>query len=174
MTKSCLAAIALLALGATQPTTAQRAASSTPQEDGIVLVVPPTGEKATDRASILAALEKVEPGGTVQFAPGTYLSGEIIHVTVPGITLLGHPEGTILRGCDPGPEDSARRNCLSTKVPSTATHSARPGPSSSKAPSSSPLTGARTMSYSHPSPPTGSVGAGSCRISNSDGMATAR
>jgi parallel beta-helix repeat protein len=68
-----------------------------------VFVAPPTGERDTDRPSILAALEQVRPGGTVQFAAGTYLmGGDIIRVTVPRVTLLGHPEGTTLRGCDPG------------------------------------------------------------------------
>jgi CubicO group peptidase (beta-lactamase class C family)/pimeloyl-ACP methyl ester carboxylesterase len=66
-----------------------------------VHVAPPTGEKDTDRASILAALEQVQPGGTVQFAPGTYTVGEFVRVTIPRITLLGHPDGTTLRGCDP-------------------------------------------------------------------------
>lgn len=66
-----------------------------------VHVASPTGEKETDRASILAALEKAGPGDIIQFAPGTYLVGEIIHVTTPGILLIGHPEGTTLRGCDP-------------------------------------------------------------------------
>lgn len=74
-----------------------------------VFVAPPTGERDTDRASILSALEEVGPGGTVQFAPGTYLIGEIISVTIPRVTLLGHPEGTTIRGCDPkdfvDPED---------------------------------------------------------------------
>jgi len=69
---------------------------------GTVHVAPPTGERETDRASILAALEVVQLGETVQFAPGTYLmGGEIIRVTVPRITLQGHPEGTTLRGCNP-------------------------------------------------------------------------
>jgi hypothetical protein len=66
-----------------------------------VRVAPPTGEHATDRASILAALEQVRSGGTVQFASGTYLVGEIVRVSTPGITLVGHPDGTTLRGCNP-------------------------------------------------------------------------
>lgn len=70
-------------------------------EADTVHVAPPTSETETDRASILAAFDAVEPGGTILFAPGTYLVGEIIHVTVPGITVLGHSEGTMLRGCDP-------------------------------------------------------------------------
>jgi hypothetical protein len=68
----------------------------------VVHVVPPTGDRETDRASILAALGDVEPGGTVQFAPGTYLmGGQIIRITVPRVTLAGHPAGTTLRGCHP-------------------------------------------------------------------------
>jgi uncharacterized protein (TIGR02246 family) len=68
--------------------------------ESVVHVAPPTGRKEADRASILAALEQVRPGGTVQFAQGTYLVGEIISVTVPEVNLLGHPEGTTLRGCE--------------------------------------------------------------------------
>jgi parallel beta-helix repeat protein len=74
----------------------------------VVQVAPPTGELADDRASILAALEQVRPGGTVQFAAGTYVIGDpdpnslaYIEVTVSRITLRGHPGGTTLRGCDP-------------------------------------------------------------------------
>ncbi|HUG38906.1 MAG TPA: hypothetical protein VMM12_00390 [Longimicrobiales bacterium] len=70
----------------------------------------------TDRASILAALERVRPGGTVQFAPGTYLLGGFIPVSVSGVTLLGHRNGTTLRGCDPAgrsaPDSRARCNTL--------------------------------------------------------------
>jgi parallel beta-helix repeat protein len=65
----------------------------------VVYVTPPTGQRETDRASILAALERVEPGSIVQFAAGTYLVGEIIPIATPRLTLLGHPEGTTLRGC---------------------------------------------------------------------------
>lgn len=67
----------------------------------VVHVARPTGDQAIDRASILAAFEQVQPGGTVQFAPGTYLVGELINVAVPRITLLGHADGTTLRGCEP-------------------------------------------------------------------------
>jgi proline iminopeptidase len=66
-----------------------------------VHVALPTGVRETDRASIHAALEQVHPGGVIRFAPGTYLIGELIRVTVPGITLQGHPDGTTLRGCEP-------------------------------------------------------------------------
>jgi hypothetical protein len=67
----------------------------------VVHVAPPTGVLDADRASISAALAQVRPGGTVHFAPGTYLVGEILPVPTPRITLLGHPQGTTLRGCDP-------------------------------------------------------------------------
>lgn len=70
-----------------------------------VHVALPTGDRETDRANIIAALEEVQSGGTVRFDPGTYVIGSntlsVIDVTTPGITLLGHPGGTTLRGCDP-------------------------------------------------------------------------
>jgi parallel beta-helix repeat protein len=80
------------------PAAAPTTAASGP---GVVHVAPPTGAREADRASILAALEQVEPGGTVQFAAGTYLIGEFIDVPVPRVTLEGHAEGTALRGCEP-------------------------------------------------------------------------
>jgi uncharacterized protein len=43
----------------------------------------------------------VRPGGTVQFAAGTYRLGGRIEVSVTGVVLLGSPAGTTLRGCDP-------------------------------------------------------------------------
>jgi hypothetical protein len=73
----------------------------------VIQVAPPTGNAAQDRASILAALEQVRAGGTVQFQPGIYLIGsqvpdyDIILVTVPRVTLRGHPGGTTMQGCDP-------------------------------------------------------------------------
>lgn len=67
----------------------------------VVHVAPPTGDRETDRASIQAAVEQVEPGGTIQFAPGTYLIGAGIRIQVARLTLRGHPQGTTLRGCDP-------------------------------------------------------------------------
>jgi hypothetical protein len=66
-----------------------------------VQVAPPTGVGAADRTSILAALAQVRPGGTVQFAPGTYVVGGMIRVSQPRITLRGHREGTTWRGCNP-------------------------------------------------------------------------
>jgi hypothetical protein len=91
------------------------AAAGGPQ---VVHVAPPEGNPAADRASILAALEAVRPGGTVQFAPGTYVIGfndgawNYIPVTVPRITLQGHPDGTTLRGCDIEPQQIVNGGCI--------------------------------------------------------------
>lgn len=86
------------------------------QNAEVVHVAPPTGQHVADRASIVAALEPVRPDGTVQFAPGTYLLGGFIPVSVSGVTLLGHPNGTTLRGCDPAgrstPDSRVRCNTL--------------------------------------------------------------
>jgi hypothetical protein len=97
-----LAAIALgVALAATAPYMAAQPtpADSPPAGPDIVRVAPPTGEREADRASILTALAQVTAGGTVKFASGTYLVGNGIQVTTPQITLLGHADGTTLRGC---------------------------------------------------------------------------
>jgi hypothetical protein len=122
----CLTACALLASGC--------ADTSPPLDPGdvhsfgaagvenVVYVGPPSGNPATDRASILAALEEVRPGGTVQFAPGTYVIGlpdvtfEYIEVTVPHTTLLAHPEGTTLRGCDPAEVVIVWGNCFGLEL----------------------------------------------------------
>lgn len=66
-----------------------------------IQVAPPTGTPQADRAAIIAALEQAEAGGTVRFAEGTYVIGEIITVSQAGVTLEGHPNGTTLRGCEP-------------------------------------------------------------------------
>lgn len=74
-----------------------------------VHVAPPTGERETDRAAVQAAFDAVQPGGTVLFASGTYVLGEGASLTVPDVTVQGHPEGTVLKGCEAGrfdlPED---------------------------------------------------------------------
>ena len=72
-----------------------------PSGDGTVHVAQPTGEMETDRASVQAAFDAVQPGDTVLFQPGTYLIGGGARLTVPDVTVLGHPEGTILQGCEP-------------------------------------------------------------------------
>lgn len=98
-----LTASALLILGVIATPRGARGRAITARAADTVHVAVPTGERETDRASIMAALEQVRPGGTVQFAPGTYLfGGEIIRVTTPRITLLGHPRGTTLVGCHRG------------------------------------------------------------------------
>jgi parallel beta-helix repeat protein len=71
------------------------------QREHTVRVAAPTGELEIDRASILAALEQARPRATVQFAAGRYLIGSIISVPTDEITLLGHPDGTVIRGCAP-------------------------------------------------------------------------
>lgn len=86
-------------------------AAGSPNQSDTVHVASPTGEEATDRVSILAAINDVRPGGTVQFAPGTYLVGELIRVSKPRVTLLGHSEGTTLRGCNPSAEEELRSAC---------------------------------------------------------------
>src|SRR5690606_16952127 len=63
--------------------------------------VPPTGEAEADRANVQAAFDAVRPGGVIQFAPGTYRLGPGAHLTVADVTVLGHPDGTTLHGCDP-------------------------------------------------------------------------
>lgn len=75
-----------------------------------VQVDPPTGDRDADRASILAALEQIEPSGMVQFAPGTYVVGRFIDVPVPRITLAGHADGTTIRGCDPAAFEAMDRD----------------------------------------------------------------
>jgi hypothetical protein len=95
------AVIALLAGSAGLSAEVHPPGSTAAAPPDTVFVAPPTGVREADRASILAALEQVRPGGTVAFAPGTYLIGELINVAVPGVTLLGHTGGTTLRGCTP-------------------------------------------------------------------------
>jgi hypothetical protein len=80
------------------PAATLRSAAVSPDTVHVAL---PTGERDIDRASILNAIGEVRPGGTILFAPGTYLVGELIPVETPRITLLGHPRGTVLRACDP-------------------------------------------------------------------------
>jgi parallel beta-helix repeat protein len=103
MTKQLVVGLTLLLLGPVALPACVRVSLPLAAASGTdtVHVAPPSGEREADRASILAALEQVEPGGTVQFAAGRYLVGEIIRVDVPRVTLLGHPDGTTLRGCDP-------------------------------------------------------------------------
>lgn len=70
-------------------------------DSDVVLVDAPTGQAESDRRNIQAALDRVQPGGTVQFATGTYRLGEGVRLMVPNVTVQGHSDGTVLRGCDP-------------------------------------------------------------------------
>lgn len=108
MIRNIVATVALLALGSIAEPAVAQTAGAQPDLSTVAVgvadtvhVALPTGEQETDRASILGALDGVEPGGTVLFGPGTYLLGEFIRVSVPRVTLQGHPDGTTLRGCDP-------------------------------------------------------------------------
>jgi len=66
----------------------------------VVNVAAPTGDRERDRASVLAAIDSVKPGGTVQFAGGTYLiGGSGLFLRTSGVTLRGDSSGTVLRGC---------------------------------------------------------------------------
>lgn len=79
-----------LLLGACQP------------DDQVVQVAAPTGDRSTDQASLRAALAAVSPGGTIRFAPGTYvIGGEGLAATTADVTLRGHPDSTRLVGCTP-------------------------------------------------------------------------
>lgn len=97
--------LALLCLGAAglpPDTRAQSAAAAGASvSSAAVYVAPPTGEKEKDAANIQAAFNAVQSGGMVQFAAGTYHVGQVVRTEIPRLTLLGHPEGTVLRGCDP-------------------------------------------------------------------------
>jgi acyl-homoserine-lactone acylase len=100
LTPLCLAAAAFF-LFASKIQAQDRAPRSASASADTVHVAPPTGERETDRASILAALGQAGPGDVVRFAAGTYLVGELIRVTTSHVTLIGHPDGTTLRGCAP-------------------------------------------------------------------------
>jgi parallel beta-helix repeat protein len=80
---------------------AQGGEVAAPPNADTVHVAPPTGETETDRANVQEAFDAVQPGGTILFAPGTYLLGAGAQLTVPDVTVLGHAGGTVLRGCDP-------------------------------------------------------------------------
>jgi pimeloyl-ACP methyl ester carboxylesterase len=82
--------------------------------DGLVLRTPgvaaagdtirveaPTGQVESDRVRVQDAFDRVRPGGVVAFASGTYVLGEGARLNVPDVTVLGHSDGTVLRGCDP-------------------------------------------------------------------------
>lgn len=87
--------------------------AATADSSDTIQVAPPVGEAESDRSNVQAAFAAVRPGGTVVFAPGTYLLGEGVRLAVPDVTVLGHAEGTVLRGCDPEAlEDMAESEML--------------------------------------------------------------
>jgi hypothetical protein len=80
------------------------AACST-QESVNVTVPAPTGVMAQDRAAVQAVFDSVRPGQTIEFAAGRYVLGAGVRLTVPDVTIIGHPDGTVLRGCEPAAFD---------------------------------------------------------------------
>jgi parallel beta-helix repeat protein len=84
-------------------------AAARQQHPSVINVAPPASNVETDRASIIAALERARPGDTVQFEPGTYLVGRLIPVATSRLTLRGHADGTVLRGCEPADYDAMSR-----------------------------------------------------------------
>jgi hypothetical protein len=101
-----LSTLLWLGCGDRTPLLAPDGPSASSAGPNVVQVSQPTGNPADDRASIEAALNAVASGGIIQFASGVYEIGltvpfSAIEVTIPGITLVGHPDGTTLRGCDP-------------------------------------------------------------------------
>lgn len=78
------------------------AAQGTPTADAdTVRIALPTGQAETDRPNVQEAFDRLGPGDVVLFAPGTYMLEEGARLTVPDVTVLGHPDGTELRGCEP-------------------------------------------------------------------------
>jgi len=94
--------LALLALGPAEgaPGPGSSTAIAPSQASDTIPVAAPTGEAEADRAAIVAAVDDAVPGSTILFGAGRYLVGPIIRIDTPGVTLLGHPEGTVLRGCE--------------------------------------------------------------------------
>lgn len=71
-------------------------------KDSADITVPaPTGVMEQDRAAVQSVFDSVRPGQTVEFAAGRYLLGAGVRLKVPDVTIRGHPNGTVLRGCDP-------------------------------------------------------------------------
>lgn len=58
-----------------------------------ILVAPPTGMVDHDRSNVQAAFDSVKPGDTILFSPGKYMLGAGAKLTVPDVTVLGHPDG---------------------------------------------------------------------------------
>ena len=77
-------------------------AGETPRTSPQLITLPaPRGEREADRRALLEAIGRAQPGGTLQFAAGTYRIGGGIVVPVPHLLLRGAPSGTVLEGCSP-------------------------------------------------------------------------
>jgi hypothetical protein len=66
-------------------------------------VAAPTGNPMLDKPAVQQAIDDAQPGDFIRFAAGTYMIGgqflvDTILVDKEGLTLRGHPDGTILRG----------------------------------------------------------------------------
>jgi hypothetical protein len=94
---------------------ASLAACST-QGPADVTVPAPTGVMEQDRATVQSVLDAVRPGQTVAFAAGRYVLGAGVRLTVPDVTLRGHPDGTVLRGCEPDAFDVTQAEFLSPVI----------------------------------------------------------
>jgi len=76
-------------------------AACTTRESADVTVPAPTGVMEQDRAAVQSVFDSVRPGQTVEFAAGRDVLGAGVRLTVPNVTVRGHPDGTVLRGCEP-------------------------------------------------------------------------
>lgn len=75
--------------------------SAEPFELDTLFIDSPTGEFQKDRALIISKLNKSKPGDVIKFSQGTYYIGKLIKIEIPEVTLIGHEEGTVIRGCQP-------------------------------------------------------------------------
>jgi hypothetical protein len=103
MTRRAAILMLAMAMSGTTPRAVRAVGARTPAAapPDTVQVAPPTGDRTRDHASIVAAFGRADAGDTIQFARGTYVVGEIIQDSTPGITLLGAAAGTVLQGCTP-------------------------------------------------------------------------
>ncbi|SHO63333.1 NosD domain-containing protein [Algoriphagus zhangzhouensis] len=94
--------LVLLTLGNTNQKSTQEFFYPSFDNFGDTLYVdPPTGLFDEDRELIISTLKLSKPGDVILFSPGTYRIGSLIDLDVPELTLIGHEEGTIIRGCEP-------------------------------------------------------------------------
>jgi hypothetical protein len=86
--------------GAVQPRLDSDARDIDTQHRLLVRVARPTGNSAMDVANIQAAVAAATPGAIIQFARGIYAMDATtqIEVSVPGVVLRGHKDGTTIRG----------------------------------------------------------------------------